>query len=495
MISLSPFRVVRVNLSMDKKLTRHSHRLIQVRRRCCQEEYFEGPAAAWNQPPTENDCRELWEYFVCHCNVVFFRVEDIGCSGLFTASSLDARGCRFGSRYDMMETPWLANYLMRQTQLNILRRPTAKKVFRLAIAFLCMSPASARPQGQATQLQDVIRNASSARDQGNISLAITLYQRAVQLDPTWSEGWWYIGSMQYGSDAYGPAILALSHYIDLTPTAGPAYALRGLCEFEEAQYPESLKDLQHAIVLGAAAQPRNAGIIIYHEALLLTKMGSFEQAISKYSDMVKHGSANPDIMTAIGLAGLRLPMLPKEVEPEHMALVSATGQAAAAFMNGDIAAADRGFQDLFVRYPSTANLHLFYGYLLFSADSDRAIEQFQKELLVSPNSAETRSMLAWAYGLRGNYKASLSQAQQAVEETPTLTIAQLVLGRALVETGDVDAGVQHLLIVVTVDPQNLDAHLALAKAYSKLGRKEDARRERLQCLAITRPEATPNATM
>jgi hypothetical protein len=35
----------------------------------------------------------------------------------------------------------------------------------------------------------------------------------------------------------------------------------------------------------------------------------------------------------------------------------------------------------------------------------------------------------------------------------------------------------------------------LAKAYSELGQKEDARRERLLCLALTGQEATSHATM
>jgi predicted Zn-dependent protease len=227
----------------------------------------------------------------------------------------------------------------------------------------------------------------------------------------------------------------------------------------------------------------------------LTKMGSFEQAIGKYTEMVKHGDVNQDVITAIGLAGLRLPMLPKDVAPAKMEPISAAGQAAAAFMGGDLPGADRAFQNAFTQYPSVPNLHFFYGYLLFSADSDKAIDQFQKELSVSPDSAETHSMLAWAYGLRGDYTASLSDARQAVDENPNLTIAQLVLGRALVETGDMNAGVQHLLIVLAGDPQNLDAHLTLAKAYSKLGRKDEARHERLQCLAITGQGATTNATM
>ncbi len=384
---------------------------------------------------------------------------------------------------------------MRQTQIHLVNRILSWGVSWLSVAVVTLSSAWACGQDRSPRLQDLITNASAARDRGDVPQAIALYQQAVQLDPTWPDGWWYLGSMQYGNDNYGPAVIALSHYIDLTPTAGPAFALRGLCEFEQTRYLESLQDLQHAIALGAVNQPRNAGIILYHEAILLTKMGSFEQALGKYSEMVKHGAINPDIVTAIGVAGLRMSVLPKDLDPEQSPMVSAAGQAAATYLNGDVAAADRQFQDLFVRYPSTENLHYFYAYLLFTADADKAIEQFQKELAVSPDSAQTHSMLAWAFGLRGDYTSSLVDAKKAVDENPNLVIAQLVLGRALVGTGQLQAGVEHLLIVASADPQNLDAHLTLAKAYSKLGRKDDARHERLQCLAITQHEATPDAKM
>ncbi|MGA8940415.1 MAG: tetratricopeptide repeat protein [Acidobacteriaceae bacterium] len=381
------------------------------------------------------------------------------------------------------------------TRIHILGRAIWRAVPCLASIALFLAWATATAQDHSAQLQSLMTNASSARVQGDIPHAIELYQQALQLDPSWPEGWWYVGSMQYGANNYAPAAIALTHYIDLTPTAGPAFALRGLCEFEEAEYPESLQDLQRGIALGAANQPRNAGIILYHEAILLTKLGNFEQALGKYTQMVAHGDVNQDILAAIGLAGLRLPMLPKDIEPSQIEMLSAVGQAAALFMGHDLPAADNAFLDLFDRYPTVANLHYFYGYLLFSTDSDKAIDQFNKELAVSPDSAITHSMLAWAYGSRSEYKASLADAQQAVKEKPTLLIAQLVLGRALVETGDRTDGVQHLLIVLSADPKNLDAHLALAKAYSELGRKDDARRERLLCLEITGQGAKSHATM
>ena len=354
--------------------------------------------------------------------------------------------------------------------------------------------ATAQVQDQASQLQDLIANASAARQQGDIPRSIQLYQQAVQLNPKWADGWWYVGSMEYGTDSYAPAVIALSHYLELTPTAGPAFALRGLCEFEEGDYTDSLQDLERGITLGAANQPRNAGIIFYHEAILLTQKGDFEQALGKFGQIVSHGDVNQDVVKGIGLAGLRLPILPKDIDPSQLEMVSAVGQATSLLMGKDLTAADQAFQALFNQYPTVSNLHYLYGYLLFSTDSQKAIDQFKKELTVTPDSAVTHSMIAWAYGSSRDYTASLADAQQAVKENPNLLIAQLVLGRALVETGSLTDGVQHLLTVVAADSQNLDAHLALAKAYSELGRKGDARRERLLCLAITAQGATPHAT-
>lgn len=360
---------------------------------------------------------------------------------------------------------------------------------------LFLASASAMAQAPPAAFDKLIAGASAARAQGDLPRAISLYQEAVQLNPKWPDAWWYLGSLQYGTDAYGPAAEALTHYIDLTPGAGPALALRGLCEFEEGKYPESLQDLQRGISLGAANQPKNAGIILYHEALLLTRAGRFEEALGQFTLMVKHGSVNDDVINGIGLAGLRMPIFPQQIDPAQAERIAMAGHAASAVMSGDLPAAHQAFLSVFERFPTTPNLHYLYGYLLFTVDPDQAIAQFQQELTVSPTSAVTHAMLAWAYGLRGDYPASLPNAQKAVAEDPSLSMAQLVLGRALVETGDVTAGLPHLEAVLASDPQNLEAHLALAKAYSKLGRADDARRERLQCLAISGQGAAPNATM
>lgn len=370
----------------------------------------------------------------------------------------------------------------------------------LALILLLLAPSLTKAQDHPEndhpeKFDEINASASSAREQGDIPRAIDLYQQAVQLNPQWPDGWWYLGTLQYGANAYVPAIDALTHYLELIPKAGPAFALRGLCEFEDGQYPESLQDIQQAIALGAANQPRNAEIILYHEALLLTKLGRYEEALGKFNALIKRGTVDEDVINGVGLAGLRMPILPKDIDPSQAQLVSQVGNAAVSVMRGDLTGGRQKFQDIFNRNPAMPNLHYLYGYLLFVVDPGDAIVQFQKELDVSPSSAIAHSMLAWALGLQGDYAAALPNAEKSVEEDPSLPMAQLTLGKDLIETGDMNGGLPHLEAVLKSEPQNLEAHLALAKAYSKLGRKDDARRERLLCLALAGQGTAANANL
>lgn len=361
--------------------------------------------------------------------------------------------------------------------------------------FFSICPIHALAQDPDNSFGQLSMEANAARLGGDIQHAIDLYARGVKADPRWQDGWWYLGSLQYATNAYDPAITSLTHYISLVPKAGPAFALRGLCEFEIVEYPQALQDLQEAVKLGAADQPRNAGIIFYHEALLLTRFGRYEEALAKYGAILKHGVATDQIVDGIGLAALRMPVMPQEVDPEQHPLVSLAGQAAADVMSGNPDVGVMEFQRLFQSYPTTRNLHYSLGYLLSTSDPYAAIMQMKQELQLAPSSAVVHSMLAWILGMQGDYIAALPEARKSVDEDPTLPMAQLVLGRDLVEAGDMEGALPHLQAVLKLDPANLEAHLALAKAYSKMGRKDDARRERFLCLALSDKQIVANANM
>jgi len=362
----------------------------------------------------------------------------------------------------------------------------AKLIFRLTLLIFAFLPQSTVAQANPASFSEVASKALAARDANDLPTAIELYQQALKLNSQWSDGWWFLGSLQYATGDYADARDALSHYLELTPNAAPALAMRGLCEFETGDYQPSLKDIERAMALGAANQSRNEKILRYHEALLLTRTGRFEDALRSYAFFLHDEDSNSELLRALGLAGLRTPLLPKELKADQQELYISAGKAAFDLMKRDFETARVEFQHLFERVPPVPNAHYLDGYLLYATDPDQAVGEFKKELEVNPSNAAAEVMLAWIPLMQNDGTEALPHARKAAAEDPTLSSAQLVLGRALTETGDANGGIEHLEKTAQLQPDNLEVHLALAKAYSKAGRKEDARRQRLLCLEMTK---------
>lgn len=336
---------------------------------------------------------------------------------------------------------------------------------------------------------EVAAEAAAARDVNDAPRAIELYQQGLQLNPKWQDGWWSLGLLQYGSGAYAAATDALTHVLELTPNTGQALALRGLCEFETGAYQQSLTDLQKGIASGAAGDARQEQILHYHEGMLLTRLGRFQEALRVYAPFAEHGLSSDELLIAIGLAGLHMPLLPRDVNADQRALLMAVGNATHKFMQGDQNAARDAFNDVFQRFPTVPNAHMLYGNLMSAFGPDAATPQFQKEVEIAPENPDALIMLAWSLLMQSRSDEALPYAKRAVQKQPERATAQLVLGRALADTGDLTGGIEHLEHGLQLEPDNLEIHIALARAYSKSGRDDDARRERTLCLQMTRNNA------
>lgn len=330
------------------------------------------------------------------------------------------------------------------------------------------------------ELADLAGRAAAARDQGDLPLAIQLYTQAEQLDPSWQEGWWYLGVLQYSANQYAGAIDAFDHLLKLVPTAVPAMALRGLCEYETGAYEPALRDLDQAVAHGAANEPRNEQIIRYHLALLLAHAGRFDDALAQYTALARLHAEAPDLFLAIGLAGMRSTAFPAEIASSDRDFYQSAGHAGYVFLSGDDEQADQLFTELFSRFPSRPGLHFYYGYLLFPHDPEMAGSQFRDEIAIKPTS-ETQALLALTLIYEGHFADALQPAQAAYSADSNLLIAQIALGRTLAETGDIKRGTELLSGAVSRDPNDLEAHLGLASIYSHTGNREEEARERQIC--------------
>jgi len=341
-------------------------------------------------------------------------------------------------------------------------------------------------QEASPQFADLAARAAAARDQQNIPLAIELYTQAEQLKPDWREGWFYLGLLQYGANQFPAAIDAFNHLLQLEPSAVPAMALRGLCEFETGAYDDSLRDLEQSIAHGAANEPRNEQILRYHLAQLLVRAGRFQDALTQYKIFIEKQVDSPDVLLGLGLAGTRVRLLPKEIPETDRGLYLAAGSAGYAFLSGNSELAASIFTELFARYPTAPNLHLFYGYLLFQHDSELAINQFRSELTIAPGNIEAHAILAYTEMIAGRYAEAVPEAEHVLAAMPDMEMALIALGRSLGETGDPKHGMELLNRVLQSDPDNLEAHMGLAAIYSRAGRREDAHRERMVCLGLAK---------
>jgi tetratricopeptide (TPR) repeat protein len=360
-----------------------------------------------------------------------------------------------------------------------------------SLFFVCtlffISPPHLAAQG-ALSFDDLAQQATAARNSGNLPAAIDLYQHAVQQKADWAEGWFYLGLLNYESDQYSNATAAFTSFLKFQPGVPPVMALRGLCEFESSAYDDALRDLEQAVLHGAANDPHNEQIIRFHYAQLLTHAGRFDDAMKQYQFFADRHIENSDLLVGLGLVGTRTAILMSDVPAQQRLMLEDVGKATYTFLSGDNEGAERLFNTLFTRYPSSPQLYLFYATLLYRDRSNLAIDAIRNEVTAMPDNGYARAVLAFTLMIAGRFAEARPEAEKAVEQKPDLEMAQIALSRCLIETGSApsdDKRAEELLNqVLARDPNNLEAHMALAALYSRTGRRENEYRERMACLSL-----------
>jgi tetratricopeptide (TPR) repeat protein len=325
--------------------------------------------------------------------------------------------------------------------------------------------------------QSLSQQAEAARDARQLEKALTLYQRALKLKPDWDEGLWNSGSIAYDLDKYAECAPAFQRLAGLKPDSVPAWTMSGLCEYKLRRYDAALESLSRAESLKFAEPPELARAARLHLALVLTKSGRFERAITVLTELTLVHKKSPDIIVAAGIAGLRQPWLPFEVPEARRELVFQLGDAMAAAMEKDYKEATQKFEAALQQYPQEANLHFRFGAFLNIQDSARGVEEIRKAVELAPEHVPALVGLTVMYLKREEFDLALEYGGRAVKASPEDFSTHVALGRALLAKENPTRAATELEIAVKLAPGSPDARFSLASAYSRLGRKEDAARE------------------
>jgi tetratricopeptide (TPR) repeat protein len=226
-----------------------------------------------------------------------------------------------------------------------MRRPASGRrcllfVLVLALAFpqLLFSQVNALG-GAATDFENLARQATSAREQGNAEVAIRYYQQALQIHPEWEEGWWYVGTLLYDRNQFAEALPAFTRVTELDPKLGPAWSFLGLCAFEARDYSAALTALAKGHELGTEQVPSIGKVADYHLALLLIQQANFDRATTLLTSEFVRGQVGDQVKVAFGLAFLRVPLLPDQVDPSKDSVVATAGSIAVSLAQNQLAEA------------------------------------------------------------------------------------------------------------------------------------------------------------
>lgn len=342
-------------------------------------------------------------------------------------------------------------------------------------------PKQPTPQTQATaesEFDRFVKLADEARLAERFDEAISLYGSALKIKPKWPEGWWYVGAIFYQRDLYPDARDAFQNLVALAPERGPAWAMLGLCQFQTKELERAAVSLERGRSLGVNDNSELANVVRYHIALLYIRFDYFENAYEVLNEFVRIGQETPKVVEAFGLTILRMPLLPKEVPSDLREKLLIAGQAGYHMAARRLEQARAAFDMLLARYQNDPNIHYAFGVFMLPQDADLAMNEFKRELQISPGHYAAMAQMAFEYLKRDQFNDALPLAEKAVQLAPKLYAARNVLGRVLLELGQVDRSIKELEEGVKLAPSSPEMHFALARAYTRAGRKEDAARER-----------------
>jgi len=363
-------------------------------------------------------------------------------------------------------------------------------VIAAALAAGTAAGPSPRPKVSSPAFDAIVKKAEAAKEAGRYDEAIQHYREALKLKPDWFEGRFFLGTLLHDNDRFEEARDEFRRLVQADPKNGLVLALKGLCEFQLRNYDRALKELQAARDLGISS-PDVMSVASYSLAILLNRFEQYELAFEVLRDFAGQNKDTQGVIEAFGLSILRMPLLPSEIPADRREMILIAGRAGFHQAKGRATPAGRlAFEELVSRYPNAPNVHYAYGVFLVRDQPEAGLEEFRRELRISPSHHYAMLQIAYELLKEGKYEDAKPYAEQATQLAPNLFAAHHALGRVLFQTGEVDKAIDSLETARRLAPDSPEVRFSLARAYAKAGRAEEAARERAEFVKLDKARRT-----
>ena len=116
-----------------------------------------------------------------------------------------------------------------------------------------------------------------------------------------------------------------------------------------------------------------------------------------------------------------------------------------------------------------------------SENYDEAIEYLKRYLKKSPKDADAHLKLGLAFLKKGDLKEAVDQFKESINLNPENSEARTLIKKSIFDQantffseGKNDIGMRYLMAYVTINPDDVDTHIILAKEFIKMGSTRNA---------------------
>ncbi len=308
------------------------------------------------------------------------------------------------------------------------------------------------------------------------------FQAILKLEPNNAAVRANLGLIAFTQANYQEAAESFRLALEIRPQLWNAQALLGLSELHLG----ATNDAQHR--LGEAFSHLEDTSLRIQAGTALVQLdyekGKLDEALRATDTLIKLAPKNPDVLYMMyrlhsAFAANALATL-AEVGPDSARLHEVLAESHAT--DNDFSGAISEYQRALELDPKLPGLHFELGEAILrngvdEASQQKAEQQFMFALKENPYDPHSEFELGEIGFMRSNLPGALKHYSRAVELQPDFVDAQLALGKVLNEMHQPQEAVKHLLAAIQLDPENSSAHYQLAQSYRSLNQRDDARRE------------------
>lgn len=348
--------------------------------------------------------------------------------------------------------------------------------------------------------------------QGKLEESSAVLEKVLMLDSTDAGTRRNLASNQFQLGRLGPAKRNLEIVLKARPGDKTAVLLLGMVEEEMKEYGPAIRHLESAPEL-VHQRPESVTALArayYHTSQLdrslallrglaapsseafnlmswcLYKQGAFQQAVAFMDLAIERAPRDESNYLDLGMMLLSRGKLPVALEVAEKAAAVAPESYQARMLLGLVQARMRHLEDARKTYARAMQLNptapeaILALAMVEAADEDKEQSErtFQEALRLFPRSAVLHQEYAKMLLKFGTAPAmAIAQLETALSLDGSLAESHYQLGNLALNDGKLQPALQHLEAAARLKPESSRIHFALARAYRRSGRAEDAARE------------------